>query len=172
MSERSELANQLNSQSLDNVLPEAFKQVGGRVFPDSRSFQPLLDLVAIVDAYRATHLLAYGGVIPNSGTAYATTLSGDGLNEVLAPAATETIQINALSVTNTGGAAPVVCNLLLGDTLLANVTVGPSESTSLSQLMATGLPMTLSKGQSLAAIKVSGTSADITVNVSAVKCSI
>ena len=172
MSERSELANQLNSQSLDEVLPEAFKQVGGRVFPDSRSFQPLLDLIAIVDAYRATHLLGYGNPIPNSGVGYTTTLSGDGLNDVVAPAATETIQINAISVTNGGGAAPVVCNLLLGDTLLANVTVGPSETTSLSQLLASGMPMTLAKGQTLAAIKVSGTSSDITIHVSGVKCSI
>jgi len=171
MSERSELANQLNSQSLDNVLPEAFKQVGGRVFPDSRSFQPLLDLVAIVDAYRATHLLAYGGVIPNSGTAYVTTLSGDGLNDVVAPSSTESITINGISVLNTGG-SPIACNLLLGDTLLASVTVGPAESIAMSQVMTSGLPLTLSKGQTLAAIKVSGTSTDITINVSAVKCSI
>ena len=171
MSTRTEIANQLNSQSLDTVLPTAFKQVGGPVFPDSRSLTPLLDLVAIANAYRATHLIAYGGVIPNSGTSYTTALTGDGLFDVVAPSTTETITINAISVSNTGG-SPITCNLLVGTTLLAVMTVGPTEQLSASQTLSTGLPLTLSKGQTLAAVKVSGTATDIVISASGVKCSL
>ena len=172
MPDANEIGNQLKSQSLDEVLPSAFKQVGGRVFPDALALTPLLDLIRIVDAYRATHTPSYGNVIQNSGEAYAVTLAGDGLTGIVDPTSTEVIKINSISVTNGGGAAPIVLNLQVGDSLLANVTCAPLETVSVSQLVAGLNGLILSKGQSLAAIKVSGTATDMSINVSAVKCSI
>jgi len=159
------IGNQLKSQSLDDVLSSAFKQVGGRVFPDLSATKPLLDLVAIVNAYQATHMVAYGNPIPDTGAGYSTTLSGDGLNTVIAPLNNQCVRLNALSVTNGGGAAPIVVNILLGDTLVVNVTAGPNE---IIAVPLTSIPFTLSKGQTLTAIKISGTAADITVNASTV----
>jgi len=172
MSDSNQIGNQLKSQSLDDVLPSAFKQVGGRVFPDALALTPLLDLVRIVDAYRATHTPSYGNVIQNSGLGYTLILSGDSLTPIVEPTSTEVIKINSISVTNAGGAAPIVLNLMIGETMLANVTAAPSETVSVSQLVAGLNGVILSKGQSLAAIKVSGTASDMAIHVSAVKCSI
>jgi len=160
------VANQLKSQSLDNVLSSAFKQVGGRVFPDLSSSQPLLDLVAIVSAYQATHLVAFGNAIPDTGAGQSLALSGDAPNTILEASNNEVLQLNAVSCENTGG-APIVAALYLGPAQLANVAVNPGEHANFG-LFSPNSQISISKGQSLTAIKVQGTSADITIHTSVV----
>ena len=48
----SEVANQLKSQTLDEVISTSFNTVGGRVFPDLNASLDILDLVKIVNAHK------------------------------------------------------------------------------------------------------------------------
>ena len=159
----SPVANQLNSQSLDNVLSSVFKQVGGRVFPDSKSTPSLTDLVSIVSAYRATHLVSYGNAIPNTGSYAKVTLSGNDSNTILAALDNECLKVNAISAHNTGG-APASLDLYIGTTLIQRVELLPATHSP----VALSTPIVLSYGQALTAIKVDGTSADMTIHVSTV----
>lgn len=63
----SEVGNQLKSQTLGAVEPSAFQTVGNRVYPDLGSTQDFLDLIKIVDSWRATHVTNYGDIIPSTG---------------------------------------------------------------------------------------------------------
>ena len=80
-----EIRNQLKSQSLAAVLPSAFSDVGGRVFPDEPSLEDQLDLRQIVNAWAAVHAPNYGQPIPQTGGSAST----DGAGEVLEPATNE-----------------------------------------------------------------------------------
>tara|TARA_R110002096_G_C14565830_1_gene720233 strand:- start:1071 stop:1571 length:501 start_codon:yes stop_codon:yes gene_type:complete len=62
-----ELRNQLKSQNLDTVLPTAFKQVGGAVFPDITAKADLKDFEQIINSYRGVHSPTFGVPIPVSG---------------------------------------------------------------------------------------------------------
>ena len=62
-----ELRNQLKSQNLDTVLPTAFKQVGGAVFPDITAKADLKDFEQIIHSYRGVHSPTFGVPIPMSG---------------------------------------------------------------------------------------------------------
>lgn len=62
-----ELRELLKSQTLNDVLPNSFQQVGGVVFPDSNAASDLADFVKVVDSFRAVHLPTFGSVpIPNT----------------------------------------------------------------------------------------------------------
>lgn len=163
------IANQLKSQSLDDVLSSAFKQVGGRVFPDANSLTPLKDLVAIVDAYRATHLVSYGSVIPDTGHAYM--VSPTDVNtpvDVVAPANNEVVKINAISVDNADASA-IEWHLTLGDTRLVGGSLSGATTAAIppSELNTSGL--ILSKGQTLRLTATSGQADALTMHVTAVK---
>ena len=162
----SELGNQLNSQDLDTVLASTFKTVGGRVFPDLRSETGLLDFIAVVNAWRATHAQAYGGVIPDTGTAYSvSTSSTDSPVDLVAASNNEVVVVNAISVTNAGGAAPIAYKLELGNTILAIGDAVPSQSTPVALQYA----ISVSKGQTLTITATSGTASDLTAHASGVK---
>lgn len=165
----SELGNQLNSQTLDQVLASTFATVGGRVFPDTRSEQGLSDFIAVVNAWRATHAQTYGNVLPNTGTAYADSLNSSPAT-LVEVADNETIKINAISIENSGG-DPAGVKILLGDAIVYSGDIPPAAAGGAvgSSLILTS-PIVMSKGQSLTASLTSGTGSDITVNVSAVKC--
>ena len=88
----SEIANQLKSQSLGDVLASTFNTVGGRVFPDLLASQSLADLVKVVDSYRATHAPLYGNSLPNTGTAYTAVGEGsEAIVDVIAPSDNEVL---------------------------------------------------------------------------------
>jgi len=162
----SELGNQLNSQTLEQVLASTFNTVGGRVYPDLRSETGLLDFIAVVNAWRATHAQAYGGVIPDSGTAYAVTASStDSPVDLVAPSNNEVVVVNAISVTNAGGAAPIPYQVKLGDTILAAGEALPALSTPVTLQYA----VSVSKGQTLTITATSGTATDLTAHASGVK---
>ena len=113
----SEVGNQLKSQTLGDVEAQSFNIVGGRVFPDINATTDFMDLVAIVEAYRATHNPNYGTHIPNSakvdfqeGTAGLTKFKdnarGTGTNDLFQDK--KTYKVMAVDVTNLGLAAITV----------------------------------------------------------------
>lgn len=164
----SEVANQLKSQTLDEVLSTAFLQVGGRVFPDINASLDILDLVKIVDSWRATHAQTYGNPLPDTGTAYSVSPSStDTPTDLVAAANNEVIHINGISLRNSGSGL-VGFQLRLGDVLLSTGQVPPGEDLPIqdvySQLM-------VSKGQTLTITATSGTATDLTAFASGVKCS-
>ena len=162
----SQLGNQLNSQDLNTVLASTFKTVGGRVFPDMGSETGLLDFIAVVNAWRSTHAQAYGGVIPDTGTAYSVTAgSTDTPVDLVAASNNEVVMVNAISINNAGGAAPIGFTVSLGNTVLAVGDVGPSLTSPVQLQFA---PM-VSKGQTLTITATSGTATDLTAHASGVK---
>ena len=162
----SELGNQLNSQDLDTVLASTFKTVGGRVFPDLRSETGLLDFIAVVNAWRSTHAQAYGGVIPDTGTAYSvSTSSTDSPVDLVAAANNEVVVVNAISVTNAGGSAPIAFLVKLGDTVLAAADSVPASSLP----VALQFPVSVSTGETLTVTATRGTATDWPATASGVK---
>ena len=164
----SEVANQLKSQTLDDVIASAFATVGGRVFPDLNASVDILDLVKIVDSWRATHAQTYGNPIPDTGTSYSISPSStDTPVELVAPANNEVIHINGVSLRN-GGAGLVGYQLRLGDVLLSVGQVPPGEDQAVADFYQ---QLILSKGQALTITATSGTATDLTAFASGVKCS-
>lgn len=164
----SEVANQLKSQTLDEVISTSFNTVGGRVFPDLNASLDILDLVKIVDSWRATHAQTYGNPIPDAAVSYSVSPSStDTPVDLCAPANNEVIRINGISFRN-GGAGPVEYALRLGDVLLETGAVGPSSDAPTTTLYQT---LILSKGQTLTITATSGTATDLTAFASGVKCS-
>lgn len=109
----SEIGNQLKSQTLGDVIATSFETVGSRVYPDINASNDILDLIKIVDSWRATHAQTYGQVLPNSGQG----LSFDGTTDTLLSASdNEVIEITALSLENSG-LANIGYQLSFGDGL-------------------------------------------------------
>lgn len=167
----SELGNQLNSQTLAEVLAATFNTVGGRVFPDERSQAGLADFIAIVTAWQQTHAQTFGNVLPNTGASNAGDFGSASAFELVAAEDNEVIRINGISIDNAGGDPAVVSILIGGNTVLARVDVPPSAAGgTVASTQIISSPIVISKGQNLTASLVSGTGSDITVNVSTVKC--
>jgi len=163
----SEVANQLKSQTLDEVISTSFNTVGGRVFPDLNASLDILDLVKIVDSWRATHAQTYGNPIPDTGTGYSVSPSStDSPVDLVAPANNEVIHVNGISFRNSGS-GPVGYQLRLGDVLLEEGAVGPGADAATVGIF----QLQLSKGQTLTITATSGTATDLTAFASGVKCS-
>lgn len=156
----SDIRNQLKSQSLDQVLPSAFKQVGGVVFPDKSAVVNLNDLAQIVNSYRSVHAPAYGSPIPNTGTVKTGIEDGEGLE----PQDNEAYNILALEATNGGGAAPLEIKITISDVLVYAGAIAPSQTIGLGDLPAV-FPLTLVKGNALKFSVSSGTATDLTAKV-------
>ena len=97
-----ELRNQLKSQTLGEVSPDAFKQVGSSVYPDSPSIQDLAAFREIVHSFQSVHLPTLGSPIPKTSFYKDTSVSGTttdlitaGSNEIL-----EIISIAAATANN------------------------------------------------------------------------
>jgi len=161
-----EIVNQLKSQSLDDVLASAFKQVGGAVFPDNRALASLGELIHIVEAWRATHAISYGSPIPNEGADYsASPAVVDTAVDLVAPTTTESVLVNAISAVNTGG-APVLGTITVGNgVILTTFAANPGSDTP----VALPYPLWVTKGAVLSATVTSGTPGDVTLKASAVK---
>ena len=153
----SNIGNQLKSQSLGDVIPEAFKQVGSRVFPDTSAFDGLNDLVAVVDSYRATHLPAFGSVIPSTGVGVqAVPTSLNDPTDLVAPSSNEVFKVQAISILYTGVGASDF-EVYLGDTLYQKGTAMASEHQPISYWTNTALTqLFVSNGQTLQIVQTSG----------------
>jgi len=164
----SELSNQLNSQTLGDVLPSAFKQVGAAVFPDSGTVGGLNAFRDIVHSWVATHSPLNGSVVPSTGTEFEVTAAVvDTAVDLVAPAAQEVIQINGVCIVN-GGGAPATVVIKVGEkTVIDSVIANPASTTVPTGVF---LPqLTLCAGQSLTITVTSGTATDITAIASGVK---
>jgi hypothetical protein len=167
----SEIANQLNSQNLDTVLASTFGTVGGRTFPDARSSDGLADLRDIVNAYRATHLVAYGNILPSSGVSYAIQPANSTPTDLIAPSIQEVIHVNAISFNNESGSTPAEITMSIGDAIVTSqLVVPPNSNVSWNDIVGYALPnIVLSAGQSLIVNITAGESEKTTVTASATK---
>lgn len=159
----SEIANQLKSQTLGEVVASSFETVGSRVFPDINASNDILDLIKIVDSWRATHAQTYGNVLPNSGQGE----SFDGTTDtILAPGDNEVISIQALSLENIG-LADIGYELSLGDglTFSALYNVGTISSGEKVAFAPDFKDLKLAKGYTLNLTVTSGTAIDLIGNV-------
>ena len=164
----SEVANQLKSQTLDEVISTSFNTVGGRVFPDLNSSLDILDLVKIVDSWRATHAQTYGNPLPDAGVNYSVSPSStDTPTDLVAAANNEVIHINGLSTSNSGSGV-VNWQIKVGDVLLSSGATPPGESLPIQDIYS---QLVISKGQTLTITATSGTAADLTAFATGVKCS-
>lgn len=159
----SEIANQLKSQTLGDVIAPAFETVGSRVFPDLNSTTDILDLIKIVDSWRATHVQTYGNVLPNSGQGVAF----DGTQDLILSANdNEVVKITGISFENTG-LSNIEYNLLFGDganfaALIYTNAIASGETQIVQDLVST----IVSKGYDLRLQVTSGGASDLIGNIS------
>ena len=164
-----EIRNQLKNQSIKDVDPAAFEQVGGSVFPDEPSISDQIALSQIVSAWSASHSPTFGSPIGRSSLS--TTAAGQGGEatvNVLTAEKSQVYRVQAIAVSNGGGAAPVVCKVSIGDVpLVMDLTGAPSTNTPfpLSQ------PVFVDLNSPLSFAVISGTATDAVLMVNAIKVS-
>jgi len=169
-----EVRNQLKSQSLEAVVPQSFEDVGGRVFPDEPSLADQLDLTQIVHAWQATHAPTYGNPIGQSSqTVTKAGASGEAEVTVLEATKSQVWRVQGIAISNSGGAAPVECKILLGDlTLAAGATGNPSSTNPVnSQNGVITYPFFVDLNSPLKFAVISGTGTDAALIVNAIKVS-
>jgi len=163
-----ELSNQLKNQNLGAVSPAAFLQVGAPVFPDDTTTTPLHAFQAIVSAYQAVHLPSFGQPIPQTGAV----VSVDGAENILVPEKAEVCHVQYISLTNGGGAAPIVASITLGGMAIgldsgasysAETTIPPSTTFSFPVSIDADLNLPLAVSVS------SGTASDLTTKAAYIK---
>jgi hypothetical protein len=123
------IRDQLRNQSLADVDATSFATVGGRVFPDNAAVPDTRALTDIVDAWRATHAVAFGGPIGGTDAVETHAMQTDAVEAVLTPQNRQVARIIAVQVAN-GGGAPMSASLHVGGVLLGvqQITVNPSSS--------------------------------------------
>lgn len=164
----SEIVNQLKNQSYNEVNPSAFLQVGGTIYPDQPALFDVHSLVQIVEGYQKTHLIAYGGVIPNTYQGYLETATNASKTAIISPALNEVIEIMGLSVQNAGVIDPIGVKIWIEDTLVDAITVGPGQ---VGQINANHT-ISLVKGGNLYYQVDEGTATDAIISIATVKTSI
>ena len=157
-----ELVNQLKSQTLGDVLPAAFKQVGNAVYPDEPALKVMPSFRDIVHSWAAAHAPTFGTVIPNSGVSYSVVTS-DSLQAVIEPSTHEVIHVQVMSVTN-AGSNPATVQVFVEDALNTEIIALPSTTTASTLRM----PV-LAKGATLKVITTDGTASDCTFKATSVK---
>lgn len=148
---RDELQNQFKNQDLNTVDPAAFLEVGGRVYPDLRSYDGLAAFQEIVNAFRAVHQPSFGSAIALSGK----TVTLDGAGFVLEPSSQQVCAIQAVQCAN-GGGAPITINLTIGEVIVSTQVIGPAETLGIALTS-----KSIDKNTPLAVAVVSGTASDL-----------
>ena len=125
-----EIRNQLKSQSFGDVLPSSLSQVGKVVFPDEPTVADQMTLQQIINTWSAVHAPTYGNPIgASSATTDAVGAGGEAEVDVLQATKSEVYRIQAISMTNAGGAAPIVAKILIGSCpIVIDFTANPSSS--------------------------------------------
>jgi len=118
---RDELRNLLKDQSLNDVSPASFAQVGGVVFPDQGAAFSLADFGTIVEAFRHVHLPTYGSAIARSAKTSSVNSNGD----LLTVSGNQVAVVQAIQITTTGG-DPSIVALNLNGVLVSNPTADPA----------------------------------------------
>lgn len=149
-----EIRQQLRNQKLEDLLPASLNTVGDRIFPDDMAILDMEALTQIVQAWRSTHSINYGQVMPNTGAIAEGIADGGGV----APADNEVMEVVAVALANLSGSDVLEVQVAIGDLPLGVFPVPPSETVSLAQ---NGIfPLTLSKGLSLKFNVITGTGSD------------
>ena len=149
-----EIRQQLRNQKLEDLLPASLNTVGDRIFPDDMDILDMEALTQIVQAWRSTHSINYGQVMPNTGAIAEGIADGGGV----APENNEVMEVVAVALANLSGTDALEVQVAIGDLPLGVFPVPPSETVSLAQ---NGIfPLTLSKGLSLKFNVLTGTGAD------------
>ncbi len=158
--------DQLRNQSMGDVIPSAFLQVGKSVYPDTNSITNLNALIQIVDAYSRTHTPTYGQAIPDTGFQTVGIENGEGV----AAETNEVLQIQAISITNGGGAAPIEVKIEMGDVLLWSGAIPPNSTLGTNDItpFATRIIQVV-KGSNLKFTVTSGTASDMVASVAGFK---
>lgn len=154
-----EIRQQLRNQSLENLLISSINTVGDRIFPDDMAVLDMEALSQIVDAWRSTHSINYGQVLPDTGNIAEGIADGQGIE----PLQNQVIDIVGISMAN-AGVAPVEAQVKLGDLVLFAGAIPPTGTTTSTEIGAI-FPLTLSKGIALKFGVTSGTSSDFSAKV-------
>jgi len=154
-----EIRQQLRNQSLEDLLVSSINTVGDRIYPDDMAILDMEALQQIVQAWRATHAITYGQVMPNTGAIAEGISDGGGI----APGNNEVIDIVAISMANSGG-APVEATISIGDLALFAGAIAPAGTTTSTEIGAI-FPLTLSNALSLKFTVTSGTASDFSAKV-------
>lgn len=155
---------QLRNQSIGVVDPSSFLQVGAAVFPDVSAKIDLDSLIQIVGAYATTHAPTYGQAIPNTGFQTVGIENGQGI----AASSNEVIQIQAVNITNGGGAAPIEVSMTLGDVIVWSGAIAPNVTTSTMDIIPSRTIQVVN-GNSLKFNVTSGAASDMVASVAGFK---
>ncbi len=165
----SEIRNQLKNQNLEAVLPASLAQVGGQVFPDAPSIQDQLDFAQIVRAWSSVHAPTYGNPIGSSSSTISEAgAAGEAEVNVVLATKSEVYRVQGIAVANAGGAAPVVCKVLIGDCPLTMDLTGAPSTTTPFPLTS---PVFVDVNSPLKFAVTSGTGTDATLLVNVIKVS-
>lgn len=154
-----EIRQQLRNQKLEDLLPASLNTVGDRIFPDDMAILDMEALTQIVQAWRATHAVAYGQIIPNTATVLEGISDGGGFE----PLDNQTADVLAISCSNSG-VAPVEITIGLGDCIVWAGAVPPAGVLTASEIGAI-FPFTLTNGVGLKFTVTSGTPSDFEAKV-------
>lgn len=160
-----EIRNQLKSQDLDTLEATSLSTVGGRVFPDAAAVPSLRDLVSVADAWRATHVTAYGGCIGGTDSVTNHQMQDGATDEtVLLPTGKQLHQIQAVSIVNSGP-QPMTAHLLVNGVIVGPILdVNPTESAGFT----ISNSLTVGASTPLQVNLVTGTAADALVKIASV----
>lgn len=154
-----EIRQQLRNQSLEDLQISSINTVGDRIFPDDMAVLDMEALSQIVDAWRSTHSINYGQVLPDTGNIAEGIADGQGIE----PLQNQVIDIVAIDMSNAGG-APIEAQVKIGDLILFAGAIPPTGTTTTNEI-GTFFPLTLSKGIALKFGVTSGTSSDFSAKV-------
>jgi len=123
------IRDQLRNQSLGDVDPASFSTVGSRVFPDRQAVADTNALTQIVDAWRSTHAVSYGGPIGGTDDVITHAMQTDAVEAVYTPQNRQVAQVVAVQVAN-GGGAPMAATLHVGGVAMGvqQLTINPSST--------------------------------------------
>ena len=164
-----EIRNQLKSQSFGDVLPSSLSQVGKVVFPDEPTVTDQMTLQQIINTWSAVHAPTYGNPIgASSATTTAVGAGGEAEVDVLQATKSEVFRIQAISMSNAGGAAPVVAKIIIGGCpIVLDFTANPSASAAFPLTN----PLFVDVNSPLKFAVLSGTATDAALVVNYIKTS-
>lgn len=150
----------IQSQSIASITPQQILAAGEPVFLDIRTSADIASINKLIEAYGRIHTPTYGQPIPSSSTV--TTVVG--VEPILEPSTNEIRRVIAGSVTNNGGAAPIVGYLTLGGMLLAPFVANPSSTDKISDLQ----DIIVTKELALSVVVTSGDASDLSTSIASV----
>ena len=153
----SQFNNLIQSKSIATITPQQILDAGEPVFFDVMTSADIASINRLIQSYSRIHAPTYGQPIPQSGLVSSLV----GVGELLVATINEIRTVLAVSITNAGGAAPIIGTLTLGGMFIANYAADPSSTTAIP------LPAGIfsSRHLPIAVTVTSGTASDLTTDV-------